>query len=128
MARKKRSRNNNTYSRKSRVYTRVDPLRSFFGMDVSRPRFELSSPNYSPSRKTEPQAPKKRRMAPKQPPTPTPTQTFLHTPSQVINNPVSTVCSRRKSRKEVIHAFNHAGKAGQKPQKRNATSNISCKG
>lgn len=36
------------------------------------------------------------------------------------------VCIRRKQRKEVLHALNKAGKAGQKTPRRSAYSDIQC--
>lgn len=38
------------------------------------------------------------------------------------------VCHRRKTRREVIHALNKAGKVGQKRPRRSFFSDISCKG
>lgn len=38
------------------------------------------------------------------------------------------VCLRRKMRKEIMHAFGHAGKGGQKAPIKNFLSNISCAG
>lgn len=37
------------------------------------------------------------------------------------------VCVRRKTRKEVLHAFKKTGRAGQKKPRRNWLSSISCK-
>ena len=45
-----------------------------------------------------------------------------------VVRPEKTICSRRQERKEVIHAFNHSGKAGQKTPVRTPNSNIHCKG
>lgn len=37
------------------------------------------------------------------------------------------VCVRRRIRKQVIHAFGHAGRTGQKRPRRNEYSTINCK-
>lgn len=52
---------------------------------------------------------------------PSPLVTF-HRPRSVI------VCIRRSIRRQVLHAFSIAGKSGLRPPRRNATSNISCRG
>lgn len=51
-----------------------------------------------------------------------PQSVAFHAPREVL------VCVRRKTRKEVLHAFNKTGKSGQKRPRRNHYSSISCKG
>ncbi len=37
------------------------------------------------------------------------------------------ICARRQIRKEVLHAYNKAGKTGQRRPRRNEYSNVSCR-
>lgn len=129
MAKKRNSKNKKTL-RKSRVYTK-DPLRSFLGLDVPNyPQYrlqEISAGGMGPYQK--PKAKKGYFLAPNNPsPTPTKPVDLYQAPKTVVVTSDRSICSRRQARKEVIHAFNHAGKAGQKKQVRTATSNIHCKG
>lgn len=129
MAKRRNKKRTYQTSRKSRVYTR-DPLRSFLGLDLPRSTFELSSSYQSPPVK--PKAPTKGRLVS------TSNQTTPTTPIKPVNlfqanNTVKVslardICTQRQQRKEVIHAFNHAGKSGQKKQVRTPTSNLHCKG
>ena len=131
MAKKRNSKKQNTFrkSRHDNVRTK-DPLRSFLGIkDVPLYRLnEIRGQPYSPFEK--PKAIKSRWLEPSNPPTPPqkPVNLYQATKTVQFKDTAKSVCSRRQQRKEVIHAFKHAGKAGQKPQVRTLTSNIFCKG
>lgn len=134
MAKKRKSRttkNQKTY-KSTRVYpdnARADPLRSFLRLDVV-PHYRLNEVRgqpYSPYEK--PKAIRARWLEPSNHPTLQNQPVDLYKANKTVPQVIaSTVCSRRQRRKEVIHAFNHAGKAGQKKPVRNLTSTISCKG
>ena len=130
MAKKRNSRKHSTPKKSRHDYVRTkDPLRSFLGLDVPHIRLtELSSQPYSPYEK--PQAIKGRFLSPSNPPTLSnkPVNLYQATQTALKQDIAPSVCSRRQQRKEVMHAFNHAGKAGQKKQQRTLTSNIQCKG
>lgn len=130
MAKKRNKNHNKTYKTRVNPIHARDPLRSFLGLDVPTSRYVVSSsPSYSPSK---PKAGKGQLLySPSNPPTPTTKPVNLYqatAPSHNVIRAVQTVCSRRQARKEVMHAFNHAGKAGQKKPVRTPNSNIQCKG
>lgn len=132
MAKKKRSKGSN--SQQTRVHpidARANALRSFLGITSSPNLIDTRRVPYSPTPITtrNEEAPPARLFAERNAPSSTTKPTsYLHTSTKVVLRPEKTICSRRQDRKEVIHAFNKAGQAGQKPPVRNATSNIHCKG
>lgn len=124
---KKSRKTNRTSPRKSRHQTRhPDPLRSFLGIKVpDYTPYAMTTPSYAPAPRTER---KGRFLSPNTQNTlKTPVDLYKSTKTTVLKAPLD-ICAKRSQRKQIIHAFNHAGKTGQKPQKRTPTSNIQCKG
>lgn len=125
MAKKSRKKNRSNHS-KSRRQTRADPLRSFLGLKVpDYTPYTMTTPSYAPAPRTE----RKGRFLPPNNPTTskTPVDLYKATKTTVLKTPLD-ICSKRSQRKQIIHAFNHAGKTGQKPQQRTPASNFHCKG
>lgn len=130
MAKKKRSKGSK--SNQTRVHpidARANALRSFLGLTPAPNLIDTRRVPYSPapipSRTVE--APTRLFMGRKIVSDPVTPSTSPYLKTTPVVRPEKTICSRRQSRKEVIHAFNHAGKAGQKKPVRTETSNIHCK-
>lgn len=130
-----RRRSKNRHTTKTRVHpidARANALRSFLGMPPQANLIETRRQPYAPA----PALPRKAQKAARsllaahlsKKNQPTPDRPAVNLQYNLVIRPQQTVCSRRQARKEVIHAFNHAGKSGQKKPVRTATSTIICKG
>lgn len=132
MAKRRSNKTKNRQSRVPHAVTRANDLRSALGLKIDRSFVE--SRRHSPfvtETKTQPQTrrttyviqnpavvPSGKAYVPVNP------KRLVHElPPQTLN-----ICASRQARKEVLHAFNQTGKAGQKPQVRTPSSNIHCKG
>lgn len=129
----KRNKSKGSKSHKTRVHpidARANALRSFLGLtpgpNLASDRRTIYSPDYTYSTPTPAvESPVRVVFGPET--QSRASRSILHiAPASV--RPQKTICARRQERKEVIHAFNHAGKAGQKAPVRTPNSNIHCKG
>ena len=129
----KRNKSKGSKPHKTRVHpidARANALRSFLGLtpspNLASDRRTTYSPDYIPSTPTSTvEAPVRVVFGPET--QSSASRSISHIAPAPVR-PQKTICARRQERKEVIHAFNHAGKAGQKAPKRTPNSNIHCKG
>ena len=134
MARRK-SRKKTYKTREPLPVARANALRSFFGLKLdnsfveSRRRLPSSTPQRNKNEIRKPKNDAKSVTYQSRVPAAVPafsnplSKTYAAAP--VVAGKVR-VCQQRATRKEVIHALNHAGKGGQKKPVRTELSNIKC--
>lgn len=125
---RRRSKNRNTQSRRTRRYSPKRSLRSPLLGSILNNGFVASRRTYNPAYTKKHKRVQKVVISSSS--KNTKNRTFRTSPPllrpTVSNFQKTIICARRKQRKEVLHALKKTGQTGQRRPRRNQYSNIKC--